>query len=154
ASTRSSTSRGAWVRSRSLGKRPIREDLASYSERCSDPASRGHRDAGLRSSWSRYRATASACGPSSRRSRQLKRKGVPLADAARRVVLARRLLDGPQSLAALPPPLIRTLLVPGVGLGQAEDAAVVALALEAAQCGFEGLVRTDLDFDHTRDSLG
>ena len=45
--------------------------------------------------------------------------------------------------------------MPGVGLREAEDAAVVALTLEAAQGGFERLVRTNLDFDrHTGEDFG
>ncbi len=71
-----------------------------------------------------------------------------------RVVLAGRLLDHAQALTTLPAALVGALLVEGVGLGQAEDPAVVALALEAPQGSFEGLVRTDLDLDHSATILG
>ena len=51
------------------------------------------------------------------------------------------------TLAAFAAALIRALLVPGVGLGETEDAAVVALALEAAESRLERLVGTDGDLD-------
>ena len=65
------------------------------------------------------------------------------------IVLARGLLDRAQALAALATAAIRSLLVPRPGLGHAENAAVVALALETAQGGFQRFVRTygDLDQD-------
>src|SRR5690606_19798704 len=54
-----------------------------------------------------------------------------------------------QPLALLAPALVARLLVVGVLLRQAEDAGVVALALEAAQSRLQRLVRTDLDSDHS-----
>ncbi len=63
------------------------------------------------------------------------------------VVLARSLLDGAETLAALAAAAIGTLLVPSVGFGEAEDAAVVALTLKAAKSGFERLVGTNGDLD-------
>ncbi|MFT5733315.1 MAG: hypothetical protein ACJA2W_001005 [Planctomycetota bacterium] len=53
------------------------------------------------------------------------------------VVLAGSLLNGAKALAALAATAIGTLLVPRVGFGEAEDAAVVALTLEAAKSGFQ-----------------
>jgi hypothetical protein len=38
--------------------------------------------------------------------------------------------------------------MPGVSLGEAEDAAEVTLALEAAQGSFQRLIRTYLNLDH------
>lgn len=53
------------------------------------------------------------------------------------VVLARSFLDSAETLAAFAATAIGPLLVPGVGFGEAEDAAVVALTLEAAKSSFE-----------------
>src|SRR5688572_10617652 len=61
---------------------------------------------------------------------------------------ARRALDGAQALAPLAAQLVGALLVPRARLRHPEDAAVVALALEAAQRSLQGLVGPDLDLDH------
>ena len=61
-----------------------------------------------------------------------------------RVLLASGLEDSADALAALATAPVRALLVPGVGLRHAEDAAEVALALEAAQGGLERLVASYL----------
>ncbi len=60
---------------------------------------------------------------------------------------ARGLDNRPQTLATLATPFVRTLLVAGVSLGEAENTAVVALALEATKCCFERLVGSNLDLD-------
>src|SRR5690606_874429 len=85
--------------------------------------------------------------------------GAPSAAGARRgaltpsaadevgVVLARGLQNRPQALAPLAPALVRALLVPGVLLGEAEDPAVVALALEAPEGRLERLVGANLNLD-------
>ena len=60
--------------------------------------------------------------------------------------------DVAQPLALLATPLVARLLVVGVLLGETEDARIVALALEAAQCSLERLVRADLDANHVEGS--
>ena len=64
-----------------------------------------------------------------------------------RVVLPGGLLHGAKALAALAAATVGALLVPGVGLGETEDAAEVALALEAAERCFERLVGANGDLD-------
>lgn len=64
-----------------------------------------------------------------------------------RVVAARGLQHGAKTFAALATALVTPLLVPRAGLEEAEDAAVVALALEPPKGGLERLVRANLDLD-------
>ena len=64
-----------------------------------------------------------------------------------RVLLAGGLEDGADALAALATAPVGALLVPGVRLRHAEDAAEVALTLEAAQGGLERLVASYLNLD-------
>src|SRR5436190_2578049 len=150
------TTVGGLVRSRCFGKSPMQRAIISAlgerSERApsamvfasgqSPRIKARHREPRL--SRSRDNEDLAARRPRRTRARRARRT------AASRIVLARRLLDRAQPLAAFASPGVRALLVVGVGFGQAEDPAVVALALEAAQRRFERLVRTHLNFDHSR----
>ena len=72
---------------------------------------------------------------------------VGAAPAEVRILLSGSFEDRADALSTLPAALVRALLVPSVGLGHAEDATEVALALKTAQGGLERLVAAYLDLD-------
>src|SRR5262245_42735534 len=135
ARTASSTCSSGRARLRSRGKSPMGPASGRRKEPTGEPGkgARGSRARTIPRTRERCRCAASSLGFS--------------AAVQEPASATRGLQDRAHALALLAAALVGTLLVPGAGLGQAEDTAVVALALEAAQGGLERLVGSDVDLD-------
>src|SRR5262245_10834484 len=106
-----------------FGSAPRRAALASRSGR-SEGRAKTERTCGSGGARLRFAALAA----------EARRAHAALAAAAAlRIVLPRRLLDRAQTLATLATALVRSLLVPRMGLRHPEHAAVVALPFETAE---------------------